>query len=322
MNQSRLSTNVREEASRWWVRLDGGGLSEADRQAFETWREQSPDHRAAFAEICAFWGELDGLESRLFPSSTGAAQTPSAARPVSRQPSYLGWAMAASLLLAVTVIPALMSGAYYQSAVGELRRIALEDGSVVYLGSDSALDVDFGPRQRRLKLRKGEGWFEVAHDLSRPFVVEAGKGSATALGTVFDVKYLNERVQVTVIESRVAVDYGPRAARGGRFTLDAGEQTAYSGESAPSGPHRADLDAVSAWRRGRLIFENQPLGEVIGELNRYHQGLVVIADGSLRDRPVSGAFRTDRPAEVMMALENSLGLKSTRFTDRLILLHR
>jgi transmembrane sensor len=152
--------------------------------------------------------------------------------------------------------------------------------------------------------------------------VRAGSGTATALGTVFDVKRVDGQVQVTVIESRVAVDYGPAGAPGGQILLGSGQQTTYTEDSPPSSVRTADLDAVSAWRRGRLVFENKPLGEVVAELNRYHQGLMFIGDKTLRERPVSGVFRTGRPTEAVGALEHSLGLKSTRLTDYLILLHR
>jgi transmembrane sensor len=61
---------------------------------------------------------------------------------------------------------------------------------------------------------------------------------------------------------------------------------------------------------------------VIAELNRYHRGLILIGDQTLRERPVSGVFRTDRPAEAVAALENSLELRSTRLTEYLIVRHR
>lgn len=322
MNQSRIAKTLREEASRWWVRLDRGEVSAADRKAFEAWREQSSDHQAAFAEVCAFWGELDELKPCFSPKSTVASSASAAAKGRATKRFRFGWAVAATLLTALIVIPQLLSRVEYASAVGELRTVKLEDGSTVYLGSDSALDVDFGHEQRRLNLRKGEAWFEVAHDPSRPFVVTAGRGSATALGTVYDVKHIDRRVQVTVIESRVAVDYSAGGSPNRNIVLGAGEQSAYSDDSAPSAARIVDLDSVAAWRRGWLTFENKALGEVIGELNRYHRGLILISDRTLRDRPVNGVFRTDRPTEVVAALESSLGLKSTRFTDYLILLHR
>lgn len=312
MNQPRLAKALREEASHWWVKLDSGELADADREAFEAWRAQSADHRAAFAEICAFWGELDALKPRFVPNRATAGP---------RKPARARWAVAASLLLALVVVPLLATRPEYRSVIGEIRTIKLEDGSIVHLSSGSAFDTDFGPNRRHLELLEGEAWFEVAHDPSRPFVVRAGNGTATALGTVYDVKNMDGKVQVTVIESRVEVDYRSPGSPNRKIVLAAGQQTTYTNDSAPSEVRSADLDAVSAWRRGRLVFENKPLGEIVTELGRYHRGLIVITDKALRARPVNGVFRTDDPAGVIAALENSLGLKITRFTDYLILLH-
>lgn len=312
MNQPRLAKVLREEASHWWVRLDSGEPSDADREAFEAWRAQSADHRAAFAEICALWGELDALKPRFVPNRVAAW---------TRKPARARWTVAASLLLALIVIPMLATRPQYRSSIGEIRIVKLEDGSTVYLSSGSALDTDFGPDRRHLELLEGEAWFEVAHDSSRPFVVRAGNGTATALGTVYDVKNMDGKVQVTVVESRVEVDYRSPGSPNRKIVLAAGEQTTYTDDSAPSEVRAAGLEAVSSWRRGRLVFENKPLGEVVTELSRYHRGMIVITDKALKERPVSGVFRTDDPASVIAALENSLGLKTTRFTDYLILLH-
>jgi transmembrane sensor len=147
MNQPRLAKVLREEASHWWVRLDSGEPSDADREAFEAWRAQSADHRAAFAEICALWGELDALKPRFVPNRVAAW---------TRKPARARWTVAASLLLALIVIPMLATRPQYRSSIGEIRIIKLEDGSTVYLSSGSALDTDFGPDRRHLELLEGE----------------------------------------------------------------------------------------------------------------------------------------------------------------------
>jgi transmembrane sensor len=103
MNQNRPPEVLREEATRWWVRLDSGEVNDAEREDFEAWRTQSPDHRAAFAEICAIWGQLEGLRPRFAfsPSAYRAAPPRTRARML--------WATAASLILALIAIPLFIS---------------------------------------------------------------------------------------------------------------------------------------------------------------------------------------------------------------------
>src|SRR3546814_15110866 len=73
------------------------------------------------------------------------------------------------------------------SKIGEIRTVALEDGSRVTLDTDTILHIAYSPTERGLKLERGRARFDVSYDASRPFVVFAGGGSITAHGTVFDV---------------------------------------------------------------------------------------------------------------------------------------
>jgi transmembrane sensor len=80
-----------------------------------------------------------------------------------------------------------------------------------------------------------------------------------------------------------------------------------------------DADGVAAWRRGRLMFQDRPLGEVVAALNRYHRGLFWAAP-SIRGRRVSGVFSTAKPLDAIRAIELSLGLNATYVSDYLVLL--
>jgi transmembrane sensor len=66
---------------------------------------------------------------------------------------------------------------------------------------------------------------------------------------------------------------------------------------------RADVLTETSWTRGQLVFENQPLGEVVGELNRYSAQKMVIADASLDRLPISGTFKIGDADHFIHALE-------------------
>ncbi|MCX7103397.1 MAG: FecR family protein, partial [Methylobacter sp.] len=101
-----------------------------------------------------------------------------------------------------------------------------------------------------------------------------------------------------------------------------GQQLVYDQQVGMGKIKAIDSQTVTAWQRGKLVFENQPLGEVMAELNRYHRGYLLISDDSITQRRVNGVFRTDQPLTVLSALESSLQLHSTKINDYLILLHR
>ncbi|WP_073955939.1 FecR domain-containing protein [Thalassospira sp. TSL5-1] len=191
----------------------------------------------------------------------------------------------------------------YATGIGEQKTITLADGTVVYLNTASALSVHYTPTRREVHLQAGEAWFDVHKNPNRPFVVMAGNGQARAVGTSYDVALVDGAVHVRVSEGIVAVSAanGEEAAstadlpdasgleNGGVHVL-AGQQIAYDA-SGQLGAVRTFNDAgQSAWLRGKLIFNQQPLNAVIAEIQRYRKGRIMLVNQDLASLKVSGVF--------------------------------
>ena len=307
---------VLDQAAEWFMRRDAGPLSKAEQAAFEQWLEE-PGHRAAFEEIETAWTDL------AFIPQPAAISSPAPRRTFKAGLRRQVMAAAAALIAVVGIsyvfdLPLRLQADVY-TGTGEIRAMVLEDGSSVTLNTGSAIAVDYTEDLRRIRLLRGEAAFDVAKDTSRPFVVDTAGGEARALGTAFAVRKDGDDTLVTVIESRVGVAY-PIGARL-MVTLSPGQAVEYSRKGIGA-VKAVDAETETAWRRGKLIFVEKPLGQVIDELNRYHSGRIQITDGSISNHRVSGVFDTTNPVRVLDALENSLGLHSTRLTDYMILLHR
>jgi transmembrane sensor len=303
----------RDAAGDWWVRLDAGALSPAELAAFRAWLTSDPANEKAFEEVCDLWGASENLRRRLLPRH-GASIAPG---------PYHKWkwpAVAfATALLALSFAfddLSILWRADVRTGTAEIKTVALPDGSRAHLNAESALSVDYAGGRRRLTLLAGEAWFEVEKDMSRPFTVEAIGGTVTARGTAFDVSTTRARTEVTVTEHSVEVE-----SQGRTVIVDAGRQTAFGPDLPALAPYNTDPESVTAWRRGKLIFKDQSLGEVIAALGRYHHGLVVIADRAIRDRRVSGVFHADHPLDAIRTIQKSLGLRAARLTDYLIVLY-
>lgn len=294
----------------WLVRRDAGPLSAAEQTAFAAWLGD-PEHGRAYGEAERLWSDLGRLP-------VPVAVAVHAPRRPWRMAAIGGVAAAMCVLLSVGMDLPLRLRADALSGIGEMKAVALPDGSTVTLNTDSAIAIDYSTNERRVRLLRGEAEFTVAKAGGRPFRVEAAGGTSTALGTVFLVRRHAEGATVTVIESRVAVAHERERER--EIVLAANERVTYSDGFGPV--EQVDPHAAASWPRGKLIFADRPLGEVIDELNRYHVGQIRILDTSLRDRRVNGVFETRAPVAVIDALERSLGLRSTRLSNWLILLHR
>src|SRR3546814_20175856 len=86
----------------------------------------------------------------------------------------------------------------YATATGQQRTVVLDDGSQVVLDTNSNLQVQYGRRERRLTLLRGQVDFQVQHDTLRPFVVHTAGGTVTATGTRLDRKSVGSGKSVSV----------------------------------------------------------------------------------------------------------------------------
>jgi transmembrane sensor len=142
----------------------------------------------------------------------------------------------------------------------------------------------------------------------------------TALGTAFVVDRLPDDVTVSVIENAVTVA-APTGTRGEmpQMRLMAGQKISYGRDGlGPLGSARGN--AETAWRQGRLAFENRPLGDVIATLNRYRSGTVIVLDSALLGLRVSGAFDVRDPDQVLDAIRQTLPVETLELTRYLVLL--
>lgn len=296
-------TALSDEAIDWLVKLHSGRATRADHAAFAAWRGQSEAHEVAAREAEAVWHGVGIAGGEVRKAERKASLT---------RRAVLGGAvlLAGGAVLERTgmIGPHLLAD--HVTGIAEQRTVALADGSSVFLNADTALSEDFGAAERRLRLFRGEAVFTVAHDAARPFVVEAGDGRTRALGTVFDIDIRSREVVVTVLEGvvEVATDAGPRDA----VIAGADQRIRYGASGRPSHAEAVDSDIETAWRRGKLIFNRRPLGDVVSELERYRHGQIVIASARLRSLEVTGVFDLADPEAVLRTIEETLPVRITR----------
>lgn len=192
---------------------------------------------------------------------------------------------------------------FYGTGLAEHRTIELEDGSRLLLGAKTSLWVTFSRSRRIVVLERGEAMFDVAKDPSRPFAVHAGYGTITAVGTSFSVQRDREHVEVVVAEGIVRVE--PRISDVSEVrttvqkqpivaTLTKGQQVSY--DEAGSGKisiARVDAELATAWREGRLQYVDEPLVNVIADVNRYSRRQILLDGPQAYDLRFTGVVFQD-----------------------------
>jgi len=312
--------SIDTEAADWFARMHGPDASDA-RHAFSTWYADAA-HAAAYDRLVRIWDQTKFLAN----TPTGRARNLEAARP--------GWSgrsaiiVGASLLLAaaLAIIPIGPFGpgakdagipvATSEAATGPegRRTIELLDGSRVLLDRSSRLRFAFNGAERRLRLIAGRARFDVAHDPGRPFVVEAGGGSITAHGTLFDVSLAPRGITVVLLRGAVEVRDGRAGSMPSQIrNLLPGQKVVLLGGmlGAPVAASRADAQ----WLPVMLDFDAMPLGGAVAVFNR-SSGRFVHLDPTLGDGlRVTGSFRRDDPDAFAATLAATFGLDVRRNDD-------
>ena len=207
-----------------------------------------------------------------------------------------------------------VAAATYTTPVGRRDSVRLADGTKVVLGPSSRLDVaaGYGGATRTVELR-GEGYFDVVHDASRPFTVHAGTTTIVDVGTSFTVRDdVAGRVRVAVTTgsvrvSRVTDDSGVVLAAGDIATL---------GDSAVAVVARGAVTGDdTAFTRGRLVFRDAPLAEVVVELRRWYGVELRVTDGAQMRRRLTATFEGESKEQVMSIIGAALGARVERRGD-------
>jgi transmembrane sensor len=199
--------------------------------------------------------------------------------------------------------------------------------------------VKYSDSVRKVFLERGRALFHVAKNPYRPFLVQADDTTVRAVGTTFGVEQVLQGVIVTVAEGKVAVLPTSRASvtaaqsgkvvqaperpstenpAAGEVLLSANQQVEVQNSGSAEAVREIDSQRALAWARGRLIFQNDQLGLVVAEFNRYNRVQLTVADPELAAKPVSGVFNAAEPEAFLAFLQSVTNIEIVRDGDRSI----
>lgn len=304
MNEFPEDRRLFREAADLAIRLQGDPDNRVSIDTVRTWIARSPAHQRAWTRVC----EIHGMTGQILTERY---------EPVDHAPGGLGRrtfliaALAGTGTLATgwLALPDLLVGlqADHVTATGEIRRIDLDDGSVVTLGPASAIDVDYAASHRTVRLLAGMAYFDVARDPSRPFSVLSDGVAATALGTAYDVSNDAGIVSVSVDHGRVAahMEGGPAGEE-----LGAGDWIVFDPQThGIAGRGTREASQVAAWRSGMIVAERETVSALVARIARWQPGKVVVADPFLGSRLVSGVFDLSDPVRALEAVVRPFGAR-------------
>jgi transmembrane sensor len=320
-----IDPELLEQAAAWRARLaDAPGFQPRE---LSSWLAQDARNREAWEAVQAPWNALGrhaAAPGVIELRRAALAHAHNAVRSNLWPKRFRRPAVAAAAAACLVAAGAFIFWQQYRSdafttGFGERRVVTLADGSQITLDSRSEVRVRYTADARTLTLVRGQARFDVAHDVTRPFTVTAEGHKVVATGTAFDVDLLGPKLLVTLLDGHVVVlpqnaptvpwiPLAPPEGAGSatpagneslalsasgsamtRIYLDPGEQLVMSSGGAPQVSH-VDIQRVTAWERGEIVFDNEPLASVIQRMNRYGPRHIVVADARTAGLRISGVF--------------------------------
>jgi transmembrane sensor len=309
------SNGVRAEAAAWIARLRDEQRGPDLEEQFRGWLDESEEHRRAFARMTQAWELAGNIRMR-------ARDDISAVRK-GRSSRFNRWAPA----LAATLILVAVGAVYYwrdgalETGVGQRQTRLLRDGTRVVLNTDTRIEVNYDQHLRRVRLIRGEAWFNVSKHPTWPFIVSVGDQEVRALGTSFIVRRDAQDLSVTLVDGQVSITPSARnedapsqapqiLAPGQRLVIARHHKLAVD---------RPELSRVTAWERGQVEFDETPLKDAITEMNRYTTTRITVPDAEVAQLRIGGVFHAGDSGEFVKVVTAAFGLRADRNGDDTVL---
>ncbi len=303
------SEEARAEAAAWIAQLHDERRSPDLEARVHAWLGESEDHRRAFNRMTYVWERTGQIQMR----ARGRTSATMMARRPRITPSTV--TLAAALTLAGIILAYYWRNNAVVTAVGQRQVRLLRDGTRVVLNTDTRIEVNYDERARRVRLIRGEAWFDVSKRPAWPFIVSVDGQEIRALGTSFIVRHDDiQDLSVTLVEGRISVAPIARndeAPPKDPQILAPGQRLIISQNHTPA-VDRPELSRITAWERGRVEFEDTPLGDAVSEMNRYSTSHVTVADAAVARLRIGGVFRAGDTEEFVRVATAAFGLRADR----------
>ena len=321
---------ISQEAAEWFARMKDPRVSLDDRQRFLRWLKQSHVHVAEYLRVNGVDGNLrrahltrgltGAAPSNIVPLFTGENERSTASSGLAPTRWKVAATIAACGLAALLFLG--VRTAWYERSIetelGEWKTVSLADGSELRLGPNTRLTLELGDQQRSIALVRGEAFFKVAKDATRPFLVEANAYAVRAVGTQFAVAHHQEELIVTVTEGEVRVMPSTKSTKRSagddeQLELSVPITADYQLRIAKTWPvatSRIDVGHELAWREKRLVFTaGDTLADAVSEFNLRNRvqlrldpraALLPVRGGFDASDPVTFAQHMDKTSPVAM----------------------
>jgi len=201
--------------------------------------------------------------------------------------------------------------------IGGEYQVELPDGTQVWLNADSYLEFPskFTNNERKV-VAGGEVYFSVAKDKTKPFIIESQGMNLKVLGTEFNLRSYpdDDQLITTLVEGSLEVGN----ALGETRLLSPGKQIVVLKADNSMNEYTANIEAVTAWRNGKFIFQNRCLEDIMYDLARWYDVKIFFANTSVKEARFSIDVLRYNEIESILSLIEGTGDASFEIKDNII----
>ncbi|KIC93456.1 FecR domain-containing protein [Flavihumibacter solisilvae] len=300
-----------------------GETSPEENAAVEKWITESPSNRAYYDHFKLIWDKSKQFAATSTVDEDAAWQRFRARVDKEQGFDFSALRIAATLLIAVCTIALAYMG-YRQfragdkvqlAAANETKTATLPDGSEIVLNKNSSISYSSGftGKSRNVKL-KGEGFFKVQPDKTKPFVIETSDLTVTVVGTSFNIREREGSTEVLVESGIVKVSH-----KNEEIELRPGEKATLASPAAPLKKEQVTDRLHDYYRTKTFTCNNTPLWKLVEVLNEAYQAKIVIKDPAIRDLRLNTTFNEEPLDRILYIVSQTLDLTISRENGTIIL---
>ncbi|NQY07912.1 MAG: FecR domain-containing protein [Flavobacteriales bacterium] len=203
------------------------------------------------------------------------------------------------------------------ASLQEIKEITLPDNSKIWLNKNS--EVSYSPdfETRNIDL-KGEAFFEIEKDASRPFTIYTAETKTTVLGTSFNINSDAESVEITVVTGKVLFEHVNKT-NAGKVELVKGDLATVDAVSHKILQSLNEDMNFLAWKNKKIIFDNTPLVVIEKTLEAYFNVEIEIAEPAIYEKRGTGTFVDPTLENMLMVLTHGLNLNYKKTNHKYII---
>lgn len=199
---------------------------------------------------------------------------------------------------------------------GTVQADTLSDGSVVVLNKRSLLRYPerFRGSKRQVWLTKGEAFFTVTPDQTRPFIIHSGSTTIKVVGTSFNVKNKKGSIEVIVETGIVQV-----SKSGKMISLKPGEKVLVKQGNTQLIKETNPDHLYNYYRSKEFIADDTPLWRMVQVLNEAYNSNIIISRKEIRNLPLNTTFKDESLEDILQVISKTFKVSVKRKNNQIIL---